>query len=156
MSVGSLYQYFPNKDAILVELVDEHIVESTAALADAIVLVQEVTGPDELVEVLRAIVAAVATQHAGNHRLHRVLFEESPRPPSLLARLRELEDGAVAVTADALVAAGVGGPDPALRARIVVVTIESLVHRLIATDRPVDPDPVVDEVTRMLAAYLAT
>ncbi|OWY61320.1 hypothetical protein B7486_64405, partial [cyanobacterium TDX16] len=33
MSVGSLYQYFPNKDAILVELVELHIAEGTAVLA---------------------------------------------------------------------------------------------------------------------------
>ena len=29
LSVGSLYQYFPNKDAILVELVRAHIDEAT-------------------------------------------------------------------------------------------------------------------------------
>ena len=77
-------------------------------------------------------------------------------PPTAVApRLsRDLEDGLVATVAGALDAAGVGGPDPYLRARVVIVTIESLVHRLLATEQPHDTDDVVDEIVRLLDADL--
>jgi hypothetical protein len=79
---------------------------------------------------------------------------EQCRAPSLLARLRDLEDGLVATVAGALDVAGVGGPDPYLRSRVVLVTIESLVHRLLATEQPLHTDDVVDEIARLLDAYL--
>ena len=34
VSVGSLYQYFPNKDALLVALMEQHIESATAGLAE--------------------------------------------------------------------------------------------------------------------------
>jgi AcrR family transcriptional regulator len=43
VSIGSLYQYFPNKDAILVALVHRHLAESTAALGDREVVDAEVS-----------------------------------------------------------------------------------------------------------------
>ena len=54
-----------------------------------------------------------------------------------------------------LLAMGSDLEDPALSARIAVVTIESLVHRFVATDRPLDPEPFIDETTRLVTGYLA-
>ena len=152
LSVGSLYQYFPNKDAILVELVNEHIDEGVAAVVAATTGVP----PDDLETALRSVVRAMVDVHAADRRLHQVLFEESPRPPSLLTRLRDLEAVAVDAVAERLVSAGRAGPEARLRARVTVVAIESLVHRLVATDLPLDPEQVVDETTRLVHAYLTT
>ena len=44
--------------------------------------------------------------------------------------------------------------DPKLAARMVVTTIESVVHRLITSPDPVDPALVEDELVAMLTAYL--
>ena len=41
-----------------------------------------------------------------------------------------------------------------LRARIVVATIESLVHRLIASPDPADPQQLEDEIVSLLTGYL--
>jgi hypothetical protein len=84
-----------------------------------------------------------------------VLFEESPRPPELLAQLHALEDGAVAVLSDRLREDRPDLDAPELVARITVVTIESLVHRMVASDRPLDTDRFVAEVTRMVDGYLS-
>ena len=46
--------------------------------------------------------------------------------------------------------------EPALPARILVATIESLVHRLVATDRPLDHARFIDETTRLVGGYVAT
>ena len=150
VSVGSLYQYFPNKDAILVELVRDHIEDGTARVLAALAT----AGAADLPDLVRAVVTAMVAVHADDRRLHQVLFEESPRPPELLAQLRELEDGAVAVLAERLRQDRPDLDTPALVARITVVTIESLVHRLVASDRPLDTDRFVAEVTRMVDGYL--
>jgi AcrR family transcriptional regulator len=157
LSVGSLYQYFPNKDAILVVLVRDHIETGTAAVLAAVEQAgDDTTDRAAFDAVVHAVVTALVRTHARDQRLHRVLFEESPRPPSLLADLRRLEDSVVAVVAERLDAISPGGGDHELPARVVVATIESLVHRLVATDRPVDEGRVVAEITRLVTGYVAT
>ena len=112
--------------------------------------------PTALAPLVRAVVTAMVHVHAGDRRLHRVLFEESPRPPSLLAELHRIEDAVVELVRGRLDTAFPDGTDHELPARIVVATIESLVHRLVATDRPLDEGRVIDEISRLVEAYLAT
>ncbi|HXH55971.1 TetR/AcrR family transcriptional regulator [Iamia sp.] len=159
LSVGSLYQYFPNKDAILVELVDAHIDAGAAvleaALADAI---GDRANPPPLSELIAATVGALVGLHATDRQLHRVLFEEAPRPPEQLARLRALEAELTGRVA-ALLA---GHPevrvaDPTVAARLVIDTVESLVHRVATDDASgIADDVLTAEITRMVVAYLRT
>jgi hypothetical protein len=51
--------------------------------------------------------------------------------------------------------AGLELEDPELSARMTVATIESLVHRLVASDRPLDPDPLIGEMTLLVTGYLS-
>jgi AcrR family transcriptional regulator len=156
LSVGSLYQYFPNKDAILVELVRAHITDGTARILAA------ATGEDgpwargDITGAVRSVVTALVEVHAEDRRLHQVLFEESPRPPSLIAELRALEDAIVAVVAQWLTTMCPAIEDTELKARIVVTTIESLVHRMVANERPLDTERFIDETTQLVGGYLAT
>ncbi|QYG93433.1 TetR/AcrR family transcriptional regulator [Iamia sp. SCSIO 61187] len=155
LSVGSLYQYFPNKDAILVELVDAHIEAGAAAVTAAL------AAPDEwdrtpLPDLIGPVVAALVALHADGRELHRVLFEEAPRPPEQLARLRALERDLTDVVATLLARhPEVRAPDPRLAARLSIDVIESLVHR-VATDATsgIDDDALAAEITRLVVAYL--
>lgn len=156
LSVGSLYQYFPNKDAILVELVDAHIEAGTAAVLAALPAGPEGWDDLPLTAIIGPVVAAMVALHADGPELHRVLFEEAPRPPEQLARLRALERDLTALLATRLAShPEVTAPDPGLAARLTIDAIESLVHR-IATDStsPVPDAVLAAEITRLVVAYL--
>ncbi len=151
-SVGSLYQYFPNKDAILVALVRQHIADGAglvaARLADA--------GELPLVERIGVFVDAVLANHTGDPRLHQVLFEEAPRPPELLEELHTLE-GSIIDAAEAMIRADdtIDVGDPAMAARLVVTAIESLIHRYISSQHEnLNVGSFRHELVTMLARYL--
>ncbi|WP_433334291.1 TetR/AcrR family transcriptional regulator [Spirillospora sp. CA-294931] len=141
LSVGSLYQYFPNKDAILVGLVRRHVDQGRAVIERA--LAGDVPGDPEGRAAL--LVDTALEAHRGDPRLHRVLFEESPRPPELLAELHELQGALVEAVAELF---GV----PRLTAWMMVAATESLVHRFLA-DRPCGVVEFRGELIALLAGF---
>jgi AcrR family transcriptional regulator len=153
VSIGSLYQYFPNKDAILVALVHRHLAEGMAALGPH---VERLSDGARFDDVLPDIVHAMVALHALAPGLHRVLFEETRLPPTLRAELDGLEDGLVEVAADALAADPQSRlVDPQLSARIVITAIEGLTHRLVLRPSPgVVPEAIVHEITEIVRAYI--
>src|SRR5271155_2767647 len=117
ISIGSLYQYFPNKDAILVALVRRHLEEATAALQPHL---ERLDRGARFEDVLPDVVDAMVALHALAPGLHRVLFEETQLPPTLRAEIDELEDRLVDMAASSLSADPRSRPiDPHLSARIV-------------------------------------
>ena len=71
ISVGSFYQYFPTKDAVVVALMRRHR-EKMRALLEAHV---ERFRSAPLEEAVPALIAAVFAVHASNPKLHQVMFE---------------------------------------------------------------------------------
>jgi AcrR family transcriptional regulator len=151
LSIGSLYQYFPNKDSILHALMDAHVDAGAKLLGDRL------SGglPDHLDDTLRVFVRATIDNHRDNPRLHQVLFEEAPRAPAFLSRLHALEETVVDATAELLDEHPAVHANGRLSARLVVATIESLVHRLIASPDPVDPQQLEHEIVLLLTGYLS-
>jgi AcrR family transcriptional regulator len=151
VSIGSLYQYFPNKDAILVALVRRHLAESTAVLEPHLKRLERGASFDQL---LPDVVEAMVAMHALAPGLHRVLFEETQLPPALRAELDGLEERLVDLTAGALAD---DLRDPRLTGRVIVNTIEGLTHRLILR-RPtgVGSAQIAREITALVRAYIQT
>ncbi|GAA3194744.1 TetR/AcrR family transcriptional regulator [Actinocorallia longicatena] len=151
-SIGSLYQYFPNKDAILLELATAHARSGIAAMEE---LLAWGPLPETMQETIRLFVRAAIDNHRHDPALHRVLFEQAPRSPEFLEFLREAEARAVTLAESLLTSdPSVTVADPAMAARLVVITIESAVHRYVTGDGPHRLAHFEDELVTLLTRYL--
>ncbi|WP_409179540.1 TetR/AcrR family transcriptional regulator [Amycolatopsis sp. VS8301801F10] len=151
VSIGSLYQYYPNKDAILVALTARHL----DAGAETLRRHRETTGPPTTLEdALREIVHAAVQNHLDDPQLLRVMAEQAPRSAELLEQVARYEEEQIAYVRGLLERspeAHVSNVDMA--ARLVVNTVELLVHKLIAGPEPLDLPAFEDELTAMLTRY---
>lgn len=133
VSIGSLYQYFPNKDALLVALAERHVDEAAGRFGARLVsLREEQPSLDDTVRALLDLTVEVND----SSRLHAVLFADCPRTPALVERLGRFSELLVTEVAWHLERTGSGGPDPALRARIVVAAVDAAVHQVVLTKEP--------------------
>jgi AcrR family transcriptional regulator len=154
VSIGSLYEYFPSKDALLAALMEAHIEEAAAALTAAGADVAS-RRPD-LAGTVRHLVRTMIALHARDRDLHRVLFEEAPLSRPLRQTLRDVEQRTVADVA--MLVDGhpeVRVADVPLAAAVVVHTVEALTHKLVLHgDCGVDVDAYTEEIVRLVTRYL--
>src|SRR5215831_2811704 len=75
VSIGSLYQYFPSKEALVAAVIDRHTHELSQVVCNA--LVKVAARPIEFA--VRELVAAAIDAHRVDPKLHRVLAEQVPR-----------------------------------------------------------------------------
>ena len=116
VSIGTLYQYFPNKDAILVALIERHLDEGIARLGP--VLAELVEHPPPVRVGIERLLDGLLELHRHQPALHRVLFEEAPRPAALRGRLDDITDRATEAFARYLAARPEATvPDPRRRRR---------------------------------------
>ncbi|WP_418152909.1 TetR/AcrR family transcriptional regulator [Actinoalloteichus caeruleus] len=146
VSIGSVYQYFPNKDALLVALAERHL---DAALRGLGSVFDEIRRADLGLEAaLRVLVGAVASAHRDRPELHQLLFDQAPRVPELVARLRDGERHLAALLAAELRRMGRGGPDAEVNALLAVQGIEAQLHgAYLHPPAGVDREAVVEAVT---------
>jgi len=79
VSIGSLYQYFPSKEALVVALIQRHNRQLMSVVYAALDEVE--TAPLEIG--VRRLVAAAIAAHRLDPKLHRVLAEQIPRTGAL-------------------------------------------------------------------------
>ncbi|MEW2354260.1 TetR/AcrR family transcriptional regulator [Spirillospora sp. NPDC029432] len=129
VSIGTLYHYVPNKDALLHALVERHIGQGMAALTRVAEELRR-TGPP-LEETVRALIEGVVGLHAAEPRMHRLLFDQAPRTPEGITSLRALEASLAAEIEYHLRRLGAGGTDPGLTAFLLVQGVEAQVHGVV-------------------------
>jgi AcrR family transcriptional regulator len=125
VSVGSVYQYFPNKDALLTALHERHLLRMQAIVDRAL----DATHGRTLREAIEGIVAAVLQAHREEPRLQRVLHVEFPyfeRPASVSTSARHLFERSRALLSEHR--ERLGREDLDLATYMVLKLVESLVH----------------------------
>lgn len=158
VSVGSFYQYFPSKDAVLVALSERHVGQSHATL-DRALQTLETGAPVSLDEIVRTLVRALLDAHAASPRLHRLLSEHAPRIAQLGAK-KEASDRELLVRAEALIARAPQARSSRVRAAVAMVArvLESLTHWYVidAPDIGVDEPAFIEEVTALACGCLSS
>ncbi len=155
VSVGSVYQYFPNKSAILVALAEQHMAEGFERVG-ALLATAFADGPPKPAELLRAFVDGLIELHAREPKLHRVIFEEAPLPAALRTRLEQVEHQLIEQVEQLL--AGLDGlavPDSRAASYLLIHCVEGLVHSFVLhPPEGVDRELFVTETVRLLHRYL--
>jgi AcrR family transcriptional regulator len=154
VSIGSLYQYFPNKDAIVMELARRHIAEIGEAAWPALEALVEHVPP--LRDGLTAIVLGTVELHRRSPGLQRVLFEETPRSNEIGALMWEMFDRASGLIGEYLAACPeVDVQDPRLAGRMVAQVVDQITHgAVIHPPDGAEPDRYARETITMLERYL--
>ena len=155
VSVGSLYQYYPSKEALVAALIERHNRDLLAVVRDAVAEVAD----QPIVVGVRRLVAAAIEAHRIDPRLHRVLAEQIPRTGALddveafnretyglfRAYLEDHIDECRALDLD-------------LAAFVCVTSIEALTHTAVLHRGDMLSDEavgtLVDEATRLVLRYL--
>lgn len=152
VSVGSLYQYFPNKEALVRALCERH----THGVRDRIRARFAEAWDRPVDEVARTVIQAMVAARRHEPRLHQELLRLAPA----VGGLEELH--AVEQEVEALLAAFIAsrpaelGPgDPERRAFIVCHAVQACVHGAVL-ERPewLKDDGLVEELTGLVGRYL--
>ena len=155
VSIGSLYQYFPGKEALVAAVIDRHTQEISEVTRDA--MVKAAARPIEAAA--REFVSVAIDAHRVNPKLHGVLAEQIPhvgRLENIEANVRDgyaLVRGYLEAHRDEI-----DVEDLDLAAFVVVTVVEALTHAAVLRRPDILTDDkvrrFVDDVTRMLVRYL--
>ncbi len=157
VSIGSLYQYFPSKEALVAAVIGRHTQELSRVVRDAFLKIA--SRPIDIAA--RELITAAIDAHRVDPRLHRILDEQVPRTGQL-----ENVDAAVrnacALFRGYLEAhrSEIDIADLDLAAFILVTTVEALTHAavlhrpdILAGDKAAR---FIDEVVGLVLRYLGT
>jgi AcrR family transcriptional regulator len=154
VSIGSLYQYFPSKEALVAALVERHIEHMSEALQAEMATLADAP----LALTVRRMVTLMLDAHAIEPELHRVLNEQVPRVGRLHrvheveARMQRLARAYFERRHKELRA----GLDLDTAAFVVVKAIEALTHgAMIHGEAAPARDALVEEITTLVLRYLA-
>ena len=155
VSIGSLYQYYPGKEALVAAVIDRHNQQIMQLVRGAMAH----AAMEPIAQAVRRLVAVAVEAHRIDPKLHRVLAEQIPRTAryegvegfnrdtyGFFMAFLEARRDEVRVT------------DLALAAFVCVTAIEALAHTAVLHRAEMLSDKalgaLVDETTRLVLGYL--
>lgn len=148
VSIGSLYQYFPCKEALVTSLVEQHVNTMMETIESS--LKDLFNAPIEVV--LHELVKACIAAHAVDPMLHKVLNEQVPRinNTNIEKRVTALLRAYLELHRDQI-----GPQNLDLAVLILERTVEALTHTAVI-ERPelLNDGQLEQEITNLLLSYL--
>lgn len=150
ISPGSLYQYFPDKDAVIGEILGRHLDDLEARVSRAFL---EALPAADIADAVHAIVVALLDVIGEQPDLHRAVAEQLPRTANgrRVAFARRIDE----LAAVALIGRGVPPERARVTAWTVVRTAEHVTTSYVLERPGFDREQVVEELTRMVTTHLA-
>ena len=155
ISIGTLYQYFPGKESIMVALLEEHLHERTRWMREWVG--QMVSSRNRLRDALKDYVGGVMEIHGEMPRLQYILLEEATMMPTLQERVIAAEEQAVNTLAGLFrFYPGMTHANGKHAAYFMIHTVDTLIHRFVARtdERRMERAVFIDELVDLLEAYL--
>ena len=155
VSIGSLYQYFPGKDALVAAVIDRHTEDLMDVVRDTLAEVVEIP----LESAVRRIVSVAIEAHRVDPKLHRVVAEQLPRSGTL-EKVGVFNRRYFGLFRSYLEAhkAEIGRTDLDLAAFVCVTSIEAVTHNAVLNHSELLSDEgveaLVEEATRLVVSYL--
>ncbi len=148
VSIGSLYQYFPNKLALVEAILRRHFDDVLSALRFADVQASRI-------ERIKGLVSGMITAHSNHPSLHRVLLEEVPRGKIAKSIHQNFEREYWSLFTKLIAANEVSGMNPRslVRAQVLSAAIAGAVHDASRKGTLRSPD-FEQELVRLVDAYL--
>jgi AcrR family transcriptional regulator len=154
ISIGTLYHYIQDKDALLYALAERHVASGSDSLIDVFVRLR--SDQPDLAESLRAVIEVIVAMHVDAPHLHYLLYDSAPRSQELQQRLQEADTAVAEEVVWHLERLGVASHHRRLVANLLVTGIEAQVHRaLLDPAGPVAPTVLVDVLTQLWLQALA-
>ena len=155
VSVGSLYQYFPSKEALVAALVDRHRQDISLAVQGELAEAMQLP----LKQGVRRLVTVAVKAHRIDPALHRALTEQIPRVGRLeKAETFNRENYALFRAYLERHRSKIHAVDLELASFVCVTSIEALTHTAVLHQRIVSDEAteaLIDEATRLVIGYLA-
>ncbi len=150
VSIGSLYQYFPNKAALMVALIARQQARQRAAFRAALT-----TGDDEgLAALVRRLVRAAMQHHHEDALLAAAIDHEEARLPAAAFGAETLDEASAALPGIlGRYASELDGYDPARAARTLPAMVRAVVDAW-ANVVPPQVETAEDEAVRAVLGYL--
>jgi AcrR family transcriptional regulator len=155
VSVGSLYQYFPSKEALVAAVIERHSQEIMQTVRGELADIE--TQPLE--QGVRKLIAAAIKAHRVNPKLHHVVAEQIPRVGKL-ERAATFSQENFALFRDYLESRRdeIRTLDLDLASFVCVNSIEALTHNAVLHHSKIFSDEameaLVDEGARLIVGYL--
>ena len=155
VSVGSLYQYFPSKEALVVAVIERHSRE----IRDAVRGELETAVAQPIEQGVRTLVAVAVKAHRVDPRLHRVLAEQIPRVGKLeRAETFNRENHALFRAYLETRRDEICVDDLELASFVCVTSIEALTHNAVLHHPKMlteeKTEALIDDATRLVVSYL--